>query len=82
MRVLQREHPSRGRSHVAYLSSHPDTVDRIAEADEAATRFAATHPDLCPQGVCPDEDADDESECEDCDDDSDQSPSNLSCNKD
>jgi len=85
MRVLQAAHPTRGRSHVAYLSSHPDTVDRITEAEDAATRFAAAHPDLCPDGVCPGEGPDDASECEDCDDDeddSDSSPSNLSCNKD
>jgi len=85
MRVLQATHPTRGRSHVAYLSSHPDTVDRITEAEDAATRFAAAHPDLCPDGVCPGEGPDDASECEDCDDDeddSDSSPSNLSCNKD
>ena len=84
MRVLQAAHPTRGRSHVAYLSSHPDTVDRITEAEDAATRFAAAHPDLCPDGVCPGEGPDDASECEDCDDDeddSDSSPSNLSCNK-
>jgi len=85
MRVLQAAHPTRGRSHVAYLSSHPDTVDRITEAEDAATRFAAAHPDLCPDGVCPGEGPDDASECEDCDDDEDDhgaSPPNLSCNKD
>ena len=74
-----------GRSHVAYLSSHPDTLDRITEAEDAAIKFAAAQPDLCPNGVCPGEEPDDESDCEDCDDDedeSDASPSNLSCNKD
>jgi Zn-dependent protease with chaperone function len=86
MRVLQAEHPTRGRSHVAYLSSHPDTVDRITEAEDAAVKFAAAHPDLCPNGVCPGEEPDDESDCDDCDDDdeddSHSSASNLSCNKD
>ena len=87
MRVLQAAHPTHGRSRVAYLSSHPDTVDRITEAEDAAIKFAAAHPDICPNGVCPGEGPDDESDCEDCDDDEDEddsaaSPSNLSCNKD
>ncbi|HEY6893736.1 MAG TPA: M48 family metallopeptidase [Rhodanobacteraceae bacterium] len=87
MRVLQAARASRTRSHLAYLSSHPDTADRIGEAEAAAARFAAAHPDLCPAGVCPGEEPDDDSVCEDCDDDddedeSDTSSSNLSCNKD
>ena len=83
MRVLQAAHAPRGRSHVAYLSSHPDTADRIDEAEAAAATFAAAHPDLCPNGVCPGEEPEDDSACEDCDDDeSDASPSNLSCGKD
>jgi Zn-dependent protease with chaperone function len=80
MRVLQREHPTRGHSRVPYLSSHPDTADRIAEAEEAATRFAAAHPDLCPDGVCPGEDVA-EPACEDCDDAGSPAPK-LSCDKD
>jgi Zn-dependent protease with chaperone function len=81
MRILQAEHPTRGRSRVAYLSSHPDTDDRITEAEDAAARFAAAHPDLCPDGVCPGEADDDDSECDDCDDEDegDSAASNLSC---
>jgi len=84
MRVLQSEHPARGRSRVAYLSSHPDTADRIAEADDAATKFAAAHPDLCPNGVCPGEEPEADSDCEDCGDDEDDaaSPQQLECKKD
>lgn len=88
MRVLQAEHPTRGRSRVAYLSSHPDTVDRITEAEDAGTAFAAAHPDLCPDGVCPGEGPvadDDDSECDDCDDDEDGGDTTpapkLSCDK-
>jgi Zn-dependent protease with chaperone function len=86
MHVLQAAHPGSGRSHVAYLSSHPDTVDRITAAEDAAIKFAAAHPDLCPNGVCPGEAPDAGSDCEDCDDDDDKdkdsSSSNLSCEKD
>jgi Zn-dependent protease with chaperone function len=84
MRVLQSEHPARGRSRVAYLSSHPDTADRIAEADDAATKFAAAHPDLCPNGVCPGEEPEANSDCDDCGDDEDDaaSPQQLECKKD
>jgi len=84
MRVLQSEHPARGRSRVAYLSSHPDTADRIAEADDAATKFAAAHPDLCPNGVCPGEEPEADSDCDDCGDDEDDaaSPQQLECKKD
>jgi len=84
MRVLQSEHPARGRSRVAYLSSHPDTADRIAEADDAATKFAAAHPDLCPEGVCPGEEPGADWRCEDCDDEDDDAspPQDLACKKD
>jgi Zn-dependent protease with chaperone function len=87
MRDLQADHPKDVRSRVAYVSSHPDTADRITAAEDAAIRFAAAHPDLCPNGVCPGEGPDDELECDDCgdeedEDDVDSSASNLSCNKD
>ncbi|HEX5123232.1 MAG TPA: M48 family metallopeptidase [Rhodanobacteraceae bacterium] len=81
MHVLQSAHPNRGRSRVAYLSSHPDTGDRITAAEDAAIRFAAAHPDLCPKGVCPGEGLP-ERDRSVIDDDDDASPSNLSCNKD
>jgi Zn-dependent protease with chaperone function len=66
MRRLQSEVPDDG--HLAYLSSHPATQARIDEADAAARAFAASHPDLCPNGVCPGEN-EDASGCDDCDDD-------------
>jgi len=69
MRRLEAAHPLHRRGFSSYVSTHPDTTERIEEADEAATAFASAHPDLCPNGVCPGEDSDDEddSECEDCD---------------
>ena len=84
MRELEKAHATRGRSHAAYLSSHPDAGDRIAAAEDAAMRFAAAHPALCPDGVCPAEGPDDAPKCADCGDDEgdDDSSSNLSCNKD
>jgi Zn-dependent protease with chaperone function len=84
MRVLQAAHPGSGRSRVSYLSSHPDAVDRITQAEDAAIKFAAAHPDLCPNGVCPGEGPDADADCADCDNDDDdsESSSNLSCNKD
>lgn len=73
-------------SRLAYLSSHPPSAARIAAADAAATAFAAAHPDLCPNGVCPDDSGDDSnvSDCADCDDDPDairDDAAHLSCNK-
>jgi Zn-dependent protease with chaperone function len=62
---------------LAYLSSHPPTAERIAQADAAGRRFAAEHPQLCSGGVCP---GDVESEkkqeedapaCDDCGEDGD-----------
>ena len=40
---------------MAYLSSHPSAAERIGHAEAAAVAFAAAHPDLCPNGVCPGE---------------------------
>lgn len=81
MQVLQSAHSNRGRSHVAYLSSHPDTADRITAAEDAATRFAAAHPDLCPKGVCPGEDSTDEDDSALDGDEDDSSPDDLACKK-
>ena len=69
MGALQQAHPQRGR--FAYLSSHPQTDERIAAAETAAHAFAAGHPEICPNDVCPGDvetDADDD-ECDDCADD-------------
>jgi len=51
---------------ISFLSSHPQSRDRIAAADAAARAFAAAHPDACPNGVCPGDDVGSDS-CEDCD---------------
>ena len=65
MRTLQQE--SSGDEGYAYLSSHPPTAERIAAAEAAAQAFAAAHPALCPDGVCPGEGGDEEAlECDDC----------------
>jgi hypothetical protein len=72
MRRLEAAHPAHRRGLSSYVSTHPDTSERIDAADEAASAFAAAHPDLCPNGICPGEEADDDaddSDCEDCDDD-------------
>ena len=65
MQRLQSETPDDGQ--LAYLSSHPSTYERIANAESAAMEFAVAHPDLCPDGVCPGEEADDADDG-DCDD--------------
>lgn len=72
MRHIEAEHPTRRRAYASYLSSHPDTDERIEAADEAAHAFAAAHPDLCPDGVCPGEKAAD---------DTDAPASDLACEK-
>jgi Zn-dependent protease with chaperone function len=80
MRRLEAQRPSKEERHVAYLSSHPDTDERIGEAENAAHAFAAAHPALCPGGVCPGE----EDSCDDCDDGDDTddaAPSSLACDK-
>ncbi|HKE49310.1 MAG TPA: M48 family metallopeptidase [Rhodanobacteraceae bacterium] len=80
MNVLEKTRPERGHR-MSYLSSHPSTGDRILAAENAAQVFAAAHPDLCPNGVCPGEE---ETECEDCNDDDESPPTsseNLSCSK-
>ncbi|MGH8172807.1 MAG: M48 family metallopeptidase [Rhodanobacteraceae bacterium] len=66
MRALAAEIPDDGQ--LAYLSSHPTSAERIDAADAAALAFAAAHPALCPNGVCPGEEVEeeDESECDDC----------------
>ena len=86
MRRLEAQRPARRRAHASYLSSHPDTEERIAAADEAAQAFAAAHPDLCPKGVCPGEEVDDSdaSGCVDCDSDQEgesDTTANLACEK-
>jgi Zn-dependent protease with chaperone function len=50
MRSLQAKHPESGR--LAYLASHPPTLQRIELADEAATTYAKQRPLSCPNGVC------------------------------
>jgi Zn-dependent protease with chaperone function len=87
MRRLEAAHPEHRRGHSSYVSTHPDTTQRIEEADEAATAFASAHPELCPNGVCPGEGSDDEddSDCEDCDADDEAAPAStarLDCGKD
>ena len=83
MNALAAKRPER-RGHVSYLSSHPSTSDRIASAEAAGQEFAAAHPELCPNGVCPGEEEKDDT-CDDCDDEDDESPptstENLSCDK-
>lgn len=83
MRHIEAEHPTRRRAQASYLSSHPDTEARIEAADEAAHAFAEAHPDLCPNGVCPGEEADDDADCDDCDGDADTDspPPELTCEK-
>lgn len=61
---------------LAYLSSHPPTAERIALAEAAGRRFAAEHPQLCPDGVCPGDvesepKQEDEPACDDCDEEGD-----------
>lgn len=90
MRRLQAETPDDGE--LAYLSSHPATTQRIDAAEAAAQAFAAAHPQLCPDGVCPGEEEDSDesaSDCEDCGDDDDEEAETgaaaepkLSCEKD
>lgn len=58
MRRLEAAHPEHRRGLSSYVSTHPDTEQRIDEADAAALAFANTHPDLCPNGVCPGEEVD------------------------
>jgi len=87
MRRLEAAHPAHRRGFSSYVSTHPDTMQRIEEADEAATAFASAHPELCPNGVCPGEEADedDDSDCEDCDDGDEAAaapPARLDCAKD
>jgi Zn-dependent protease with chaperone function len=86
MRTLAAEMPDDGQ--LAYLSSHPTSADRISAADAAASAFASTHPDLCPNGVCPGEESvdDDESDCDDCEDEDGGDPADtespsLACDK-
>jgi Zn-dependent protease with chaperone function len=87
MRRLEAAHPAHRRGVSSYVSSHPDTLDRIDAADAAAAAFATAHPDLCPNGVCPGEESDDpdDPDCEDCDTD-DEAPAastaRLDCGKD
>ncbi len=83
MRRLEAVHGAHRRGISAYVSTHPDTADRIDAADTAAVSFATAHPQLCPNGVCPGEELDD-SDCEDCDDDEPTTaPSErLDCRKD
>ncbi|MEP7042423.1 MAG: M48 family metallopeptidase [Dokdonella sp.] len=50
MRSLQVAHPESGG--LAYLASHPPTLQRIALADEAARTYAQQRPLTCPSGVC------------------------------
>ena len=71
MRRLETAHGKHRRGVSSYVSSHPDTADRIDAADAAAVSFANAHPALCPNGVCPGEEVDesDDSDCDDCDDD-------------
>jgi Zn-dependent protease with chaperone function len=86
MRRLEAAHPEHRRGLSSYVSTHPDTTQRIEEADEAATAFASAHPDLCPNGVCPGEEADeaDDSDCDDCDDEeaAADATARLDCGKD
>jgi Zn-dependent protease with chaperone function len=81
MRRLEAAHPAHRRGLSSYVSTHPDTSERIDAADEAASAFAAAPPDLCPNSVCPGEEADDadDSDCEDCDDD--EATARLDCPK-
>jgi Zn-dependent protease with chaperone function len=83
MRRLEAAHPAHRRGLSPYVSTHPDTSERIDAADAAASAFATAHPELCPNGNCPGEegagDADD-SGCEDCDDD--EASARLDCGKD
>ncbi|MBO9664778.1 M48 family metallopeptidase [Dokdonella sp.] len=67
MRVLQTD--DENEEDFAYLSSHPPTAERIAQAEAAAQRFAAAHPTRCPNGVCAGDVDEAESECADCDGD-------------
>ena len=86
MRRLEAAHGAHRRGISAYVSTHPDTADRIDAADAAALAFAAAHPQLCPNGVCPGEEGgeSDEPDCDDCDDD--EAPpagsARLDCGKD
>jgi Zn-dependent protease with chaperone function len=57
MHSLQRTHPQAPPG-LAYLSSHPDTLQRIEAAEQAAHAYAAQHPRACPEGVCDGETAD------------------------
>ncbi|HEY0230184.1 MAG TPA: M48 family metallopeptidase [Dokdonella sp.] len=50
MRSLQATHPEAGG--MAYLASHPPTLQRIALADDAADAYAKQRPLSCPGGVC------------------------------
>ena len=68
MRHIEAAHPSWQRTYTSYLSSHPDTEARIEAADEAAHAFAAAHPNLCPNGLCPGEKPGDGADCPDCGD--------------
>lgn len=65
MQVLQADEPND--DDFAYLSSHPPTAERIAQAEAAAQRFAASHPALCPDGVCAGDVDEETSDCANCD---------------
>ena len=87
MRRLEAAHGAHGthrRGVSSYVSTHPDTADRIDAADAAAESFAKAHPDLCPNGVCPGEESEESDDCEDCDADEETTAASarLDCGKD
>jgi Zn-dependent protease with chaperone function len=87
MRRLEAAQPAHRRGVSSYVSTHPNTLNRIDAADAAARSFATAHPELCPHGVCPGEEADDpdDPDCDDCETDDEApaaAPARLDCAKD